>query len=123
MVFKSDAQRKGFFGARGFVKSQLKPFITNNPTRRRKPRLSLKQREFIAKEIRRGIKEGRPQQQSIAIAFSKARKKFKDKRFLPRMTSHKGNPNGIFPKRTRNLLITLLGVAIALRLFRQLRSQ
>ena len=35
-----------------------------------------KVREFISKEIRRQRKEGKPQPQAVAIAFSKARMKF-----------------------------------------------
>ena len=128
MVFKSDAQRKGFFANRGFTRSQLQPLIQkdssghlkrnkNNPT---KPRLSKPKREFVAKEIRRGIKEGRPSKQAIAIAFSKARKRFGNSGL--RITRTITNPNGRLDERTRRLLFLLLGTAIALRILRQFRE-
>lgn len=40
------------------------------------PKLTPAQSKFISKEIKIQIEEGRPQKQSIAIAFSKAREKF-----------------------------------------------
>lgn len=110
MVFKTDKQRKAFFATRNF-KGQTMPTMVSSI-----PKLPLAQREFIADKIRKNISEGKPQKQAIAIAFSQARKRFGNSRLLPKL----GNPNGITPKRTRNLLILILGTAIALRLFRDI---
>jgi hypothetical protein len=40
-----------------------------------KPRPTKKARKYIQKQIKRQIEEGKPQNQAIAIAFSKARRK------------------------------------------------
>ena len=85
-----------------------------------KPKLPTKVSDFIGKEISRQRKEGRPQAQSIAIALSKARKKFP--RQARRLTLM-GNPNGkLSQKRIRNLLVTLFGLAIALQILRRIRK-
>jgi hypothetical protein len=41
----------------------------------RRMKTSMKARKFIAREIKRQREEGKPENQSIAIAFSKARRK------------------------------------------------
>lgn len=117
MVFKSDRQRKAFFATRNFKRSPRSP--TMMPTvRKLPPRVS----DFIGKEISRQRKEGRPQVQSIAIAFSKARKKFpRQKKQLTLM----GNPNGrkrLTTKRITNLLVLLFGTAVALSILRRARQ-
>lgn len=78
------------------------------------PTLRLSERKFISDEISRQRREGQPQRQSIAIAFSKARKKFGSKRIppFPMGSSH-------ITDRTRRLLFTLLGAAIAIRILRE----
>ncbi len=78
------------------------------------PTLRLSERKFISDEISRQRREGRPQRQSIAIAFSKARKKFGSNRIpeFPKGSSH-------ITERTRRLLFTLLGAAIAIRILRE----
>lgn len=128
MVFKSDAQRIGFFANRGFIRSQIKPIGTLGTLKKRKARtggpidkapISMKQKEFLAKKIRQNLREGRPMKQAIAIAFSQARKKFpRQKRFVL-----KGNPNGkgLTTKRITNLLVLLFGTAVALSILRRIR--
>ena len=117
MVFKSDAQRKGFFGSRGNIRSRVTPAIM----KRMKPRLTPQVRTFVAKKIRANIREGKPVKQSIAIAFSQARKRFpKQKKSLERIV---GNPNGkLTTKRIVNLLVFLFGVSLALRILRGARQ-
>lgn len=130
--FKTDRQRRGFFATMNFKRQPRNIVMTS------RPKLPLAQREFIATEIRRGVKEGRPQDQSIAIAFSKARKRFGNGALLPKVGSGKiqkmnfsnpknknfsSNPNGTTKKRTRNLLVLILGTAIALRLLRDISKR
>ena len=81
---------------------------SNQPTLRRS------ERQFISDEISRQRREGKPQRQSIAIAFSKARKKFGENRIpaFPTGSSH-------ITEKTRRLLFTLLGAAIAIRILRE----
>ena len=67
---------------------------------------------FISKEIRRQRKEGKPQKQSIAIAFSKARKKFGDKG----LTLKRSNPSN---RNTRRVLGSLIGLALTLAILRE----
>lgn len=45
--------------------------------------LSPEEREFISDEISRQRAEGRPQDQAVAIAFSKARERFGNDKFDP----------------------------------------
>lgn len=52
--FKSEAQRKAVFAK-----------LRNSP----------KAKKFISRKIKKNIEEGKPQKQSVAIAFSQARKK------------------------------------------------
>ncbi len=116
MVFASDKQRKGFFGNRGLVKSQLQPFAE----KRRAAKLPKTVSNFISKEISRQRKEGRPQKQSIAIAFSKAKKKFPSQRNKLEIM---GNPNrNMSQKRIMNLLVLLFGTAVALSILRRTRN-
>lgn len=75
------------------------------------------ERRFVSREIRRQRREGKPTNQAVAIAFSKARRKFGDKKILrPRMSGHTNNGS----KRTRRLITTLFGVAIGLALLRRI---
>ncbi len=87
--------------------------------RARKPRLPKKVTDFISREISRQSKEGKPQAQSIAIAFSKARKKFPAQRRKLELIKVKGNPH--ITKRTRSLIFLLLGTALALQVLRETR--
>lgn len=111
MVFKSDRQRKGFFATRNF-KRPTRPQIT------RMTKLPSNVTKFIGDEISRQRKEDRPQEQSIAIAFSKARRMFpaQESKLVP-----KNNPNGS-QDRFRRLLFLLVGTAIALRILRDFRK-
>ena len=129
MAFKSDAQRKGFFGSRGFVRSQLQPLMQksksghlkknrNNPTRR-KPKIDKEARDFISKKISILTREGKRQDVAIGRAFSEARRKFGEDR-VPKIPSMSSNQ---ISQRTRRLLFTLLGFAIALRILRQFRTK
>ncbi len=83
----------------------------NQPTR-----LPKNQRDFISDEISRQRREGKPQDQAIAIAFSKARKEFGNKGLIPKVS----NPNG---KETERLLRTLLGVAVALAIIKSFKKK
>ncbi len=114
MVFSSDRQRKAVMAK---LKGGTRTRVT--PAMRRMPRLPKRVSDFIGDEISRQRKEGRPQSQSIAIAFSKARKKFP--RFKKRLELMRGNPNGLSQKRIRRLLILLFGVAVALSILRRAR--
>ena len=127
MPFHSDKQRKGFFGSRGnprsnvepkFVKGQSKFFQFEKNT---KPKLTKQVSGFVAKKIRKNIKEGKPLKQSIAIAFSQARKRFpKQKKSLEKIVS---NPNGkLTTKKIINLLVFLFGVSVALSILRRARK-
>jgi len=51
MAFKSDRQRKGFFGDRGFIKSEIKPMVMNNPNNKRKKRR--KEKPFFSRDQQR----------------------------------------------------------------------
>jgi len=114
MVFKSDRQRKGFFGSLGSTRSSTRPRMTTKTI----TRLPKNVRDFISKEISRQRKEGKPQAQSIAIAFSKARKKFpSQKKKLSLMNSPR-----MSQKRIRNLIFLLFGTALALQILRQVRK-
>ena len=118
MVFTSDRQRKAVMAKlTSGTRSNVMPSIM----RRMKPRLRPEVRNFVAKKIRANIKEGKPTKQSIAIAFSQARKKFpKDKKALTQLVS---NPNGkLTQKRIINLLVLLFGVSVALRILRGARN-
>lgn len=116
VIWRTRKTDKRKFMQKSNVRSNHSPQIM----RTQRPRLPKTQREFIAKEIRRGIREGRPSKQAIAIAFSKARKKFGNAglRITRTVTD---NPNGRVDKRTRRLLFLLLGTAIALRILREAR--
>ena len=87
-----------------------------------KPKITGDARDFISREISRQRKEGKPVRQSIAIAFSKARKQFPKQRKKLQVKLTTGNPNGISDKKLQNLLVTLFGVAIALQILRQVRT-
>lgn len=114
MVFKTDAQRKAFFAKKGNPRSATSPAFVRTSTR-----LTPTQKQFISKEIKRQRKEGKPIKQSIAIAFSKARKKFPKQKAL----KFKGNPNKNFTKKElTNLLVFLFGTAVALQILRQART-
>lgn len=117
MPFHSDKQRKAFFASRGNPRGNINPAIMN----RMKPRLTPAVRDFVSKKIKKNIKEGKPVKQSIAIAFSQARKKFpKQKKSLTRIV---GNPNSkLTPKRIVNLLVFLFGVSLALQILRSARK-
>ncbi len=114
MVFKSDRQRKGFFGNQSNVKSNTRPTIM----KRKMPILTKTERKFISIKIRKNIKEGKPIKQAIAIGFSQAREKFGKSR-IPEIKNQKTDT---VDKRTRNLLVTLLGLSIALSILRSSRS-
>ncbi len=116
MVFTSDRQRKAFWASRGNPRGGVMPTMT-----RRTSKLPSKVGDFIGKEISRQRKEGRPQAQSIAIAFSKARKKFP--RQAKRLTLM-GNPSRdkLTPRRISNLLVLLFGTAVALSILRRIRT-
>ncbi len=76
-------------------------------------------RNFLSSKISKNIKEGKPRDQAIAIAFSQTRKKFPEQSArlkLPTSSSHIDQP------RLRSLLISLLGLAIALRVLREIRT-
>ncbi len=117
MVFSSDRQRKGFFGSRGRSRSNVNPRIT------RMKKLPKNVSDFISMEISSQRRKGKSQRQSIRIAFEVARKKF------PRQKSQltlikKMNPNGTKDQRRRflNLLVLLVGTAVALRILRTART-
>lgn len=112
MVFKSNSQRRAFFATRAGVRADRLPRIVKE-----KPKLSPEMKEFLAKKIRKNIREGKQPKQAIAISFSQARKKFKDSRLIP-----KSNPHLKLDKRTRNLLFLIFGTAAALSIIRQIRA-
>ncbi len=91
---------------------------------RQKPKLPQDVRDFISDEISRQRKEGRPQGQSIAIAFSKARKKFPRQAKKLELMRRSGQMSGhTTAARTRNLLVSIFGLAIALRILREFRTR
>ncbi len=106
-------QRKVIMGS-GQTNNQRK--ISEQSNNNQPTRLPKNQRDFISKEISRQRKEGKPQNQAIAIAFSKARKEFGNKGLIPKVS----NPNG---KKTERLLRTLLGVAVALAIIRSFKKK
>ena len=113
MVFKIDRERKAAFARmKGRGTRDERPLFT--------PVLTSEERKFISKEISRQRREGKPQKQSIAIAFSKARKMFGNAR-LKRMPN---NPRDDTKetRKIRNLLVTLFGAAIALEIIRRARA-
>ena len=119
MTFKSDKQRKAVMAkmSASFPRTTIRPGIVSS---RITPVLTPSQRQFIADEIRRQRKEGRSQSQSIAIAFSKARKKFPKKAERLKVM---GNPNSnLSQKKIRNLLVLLFGTAVALSILKQARN-
>lgn len=73
-------------------------------------------RNFLSDKISKNIREGKPRDQAIAISFSQTRKKFPDqaKRLTLPSNPHTGN-------RFRGFLIGLVGLAITLRILRELR--
>ncbi len=112
MVFKSDRQRKGFFASRPSPRTAITPAMA-----RRASKLSPTMKRFLASKIRKNIREGKPAKQSVAIAFSQARKKFGNSRLIP-----KTNPDLKLDNRTRRLLFLIFGTAIALSLIKQIRQ-
>ena len=118
-----------FVGSKSFRIIDSKPLITKKPFGSshqsghidRKPKLSKVKLEFISKEIRRQRKERKPEKQSIAIAFSKARKKFGNST-LRQMPNNPNNDNKE-QKRIRRLLVSLFGLAITLEILRRVRLQ
>lgn len=114
MVFTSDRQRKAFFATGNFGRSPRTPIVM----RRNMPKLTKTEREFIAGKIRKNIKEGKPNKQAIAIAFSQARKKFGSRK-IPEIKNQRTN---VIDKRTRRLLITLIGLSLFLSLFRKIKT-
>lgn len=117
MVFKSDAQRKGFFSNNPTNRSNIRPVMTRQAT----PRLSKEKREFVASKIIKNIKEGKPTKQAIAIGFSQARKKFGNSG-LELTKGFKNQRTDFIDKKTRNLLIFLIGVSLALSILRRART-
>ena len=83
-------------------------------------RLTSQMQMFISAQIRKEIRSGRGQQQSVAIAFSKARIKFGNSRLIPKV---KNQQNALLDKKTERLLFTLLGAAIAIEVIRIIRRQ
>ena len=75
-------------------------------------------RDFLSDKISKNIKEGKPRDQAIAIAFSQTRKKFPSQ--AERLRLPRSSP--IDPTRLRSLLISLVGLAITLRILRELRK-
>lgn len=117
-----------FIGSKSFRLFGSEPSVTKKPFGSShntghidKPKLSKTKREFISKEIRRQRREGKPAKQSIAIAFSKARKKFGNSA-LRQMPSNPNNDNKE-QKRIRRLLVSLFGLAITLEVLRRVRLQ
>ncbi|HEC38849.1 MAG TPA: hypothetical protein ENI29_11485, partial [bacterium] len=107
-------QRNIIFSKKSANKQSV-TFVKSNPNNQ-PTRLPKNQRDFISDEISRQRKEGKPQDQAIAIAFSKARKEFGNKGLIPKVS----NPNG---KKTERLLRTLLGVAVALAIIRSFKKK
>ncbi len=110
-------QEKAMFAKRGKDTRDSNPNFSNQPSTR--SRLTPTMQKFISNEIRRQLKEGKGQQQSVAIAFSKARKKFGNSRLIPKVKNQKDKK---LDKRTERLLFTVLGAAIALEIIRRIRS-
>jgi len=73
---------------------------------------------FLSKKISENIKEGKPRNQAIAIAFSQTRKKFPEQ--SRRLTLPRNSP--IDATRLRSFLISLVGLAITIRILRELRK-
>lgn len=86
----------------------------------RSSRLTPKMQMFISAQIKKEIRSGRGQQQSVAIAFSKARMKFGNSRLIPKVQNRQ---NALLDKKTERLLFTLLGAAIAIEVIRIIRRQ
>jgi hypothetical protein len=60
------------------VSPRVYGYATINPVYRIRPKkrkLSPEAEKFISRKIRKNIKEGRPQKQAVAIAYSQARAK------------------------------------------------
>ena len=117
MVFKSDRQRK-------FVMSRMNKDRTPNQPRNitsNQPKLSPDKRQFVSDAISKEIRAGKPRKQAIAIGFSKARAKFGNSGLQVTRTIKNRRTDNV-DKRTRSLLFTLLGVAIALRILREVRK-
>ena len=72
MTFRTDKQRRGFFAKKGVIKANIIPKRFSSKRILEKD----KKRKFLVKKIKRNIKEGKPQKQAVAIAFSQTRKKF-----------------------------------------------
>lgn len=126
--FKSDSQRKGFFGSRVTVRSAFEPRMIKRAGIEKapvgiqnQPKLTPSMKKFLATKIRKNLREGKPPKRAVAIAFSQARKKFGDVKALKQTGNPNGNPNG-FDKRTRNLIFLIFGTAVALSLLRQIRQ-
>lgn len=88
-------------------------------TQRSMPRLSAEKREFVGRAISKEIRAGKPRKQAIAIGFSVARKRFGNSGLQATKTIKNRKTDNV-DKRTRSLLFTLLGTAIALRILRQI---
>jgi len=114
MAFHTDRQRKAFFASRGNPRTNITPRVMKRTT----PKLRKTEREFIADKIRKNIREGKPRKQAIAIGFSQARAKFGKSR-IPELKNQKTN---FIDKRTRRLLVLLLGTALFLQILRQTRQ-
>jgi hypothetical protein len=84
-----------------------------------KARLTPQMSSFISNQIRKELKAGKGQQQSVAIAFSKARSRFGNGRLIPVV---KNKPKKDLDKRTERLLFTLLGAAIAIAIIKRIQQ-
>lgn len=109
-------QQKAIFAKMGSRHDNNNQIARQVQSRRNQPqRLPPNIRNFISDKISILRREGVPQNVAIARAFSEARTKFGENK-VPRLSvssSHIDN-------RTRQLIITLLGTAIALRILREI---
>jgi len=66
-------------------------------------KVSAEARKFVSQKIRKNIREGKPTQQAVAVAFSQARKAgFK----VPKAPS--GNPHGLMPIQRKKRMLEML---------------
>lgn len=76
-------------------------------------------RDFLSDKISKNIREGKPRDQAVAIAFSQTRKKFPEQ--SERLKLPTRSPQ-IDDKKFRSFLIGLVGLAITIRILRELRK-
>ncbi len=117
---RSERERKAMFAK---MNNPSDKRVSNQPPkqlmRSRTQPLPPDVRMFLSDKISKNIREGKPRDQAVAIAFSQTRKKFPSQASrltLPRSSSH------IDQRRLRSLLFTLLGAAIAIRILREIRN-